>query len=467
VRSVADWFPAIKAADKEAIMRKLFGTDGVRGLANQFLTPELALDLGRAAGLQFRETWLGETRPSVMVGRDTRQSGEMLQAALSAGLCSAGIDVYDLGVVPTPAIAWLTANSDAIAGVVISASHNAAPDNGIKFLDGRGFKLPDAVEAGIEARMAVTNGPRPVGMGVGRVVPQPDLVGAYMAHAFATAATDLTGMRVVLDTAHGATHRINPDVLRRLGCDVHVIADAPDGENINAACGSTHLTWVTEVLAQTEGDLALAFDGDGDRVLAVAPGGAVLDGDQIMYLCRMYLPSLASESDVVATVMSNMALESALSSQNVRMHRAKVGDRYVLETMEEVGAKLGGEQSGHVIFRHLQTTGDGLITAIQLLGALKFAGRPAQELLLTRFPQVLINVRVEHPARWTEIPAITSAIEKVCAIIGSDGRVLVRASGTEPLVRVMMEGRDQATIDKLAQELADLIALELNNPSLV
>ena len=304
-------------------------------------------------------------------------------------------------------------------------------------------------------------------MGVGRIVVQPDLAGAYMDHALTTAATDLAGLRVVLDTAHGATYRINPEVLRRLGCEVHVIADAPDGNNINAACGSTHLTWVTEVLAQTQGDLALAFDGDGDRVLAVAPGGTVLDGDQIMYLCRTYLPSLAAETDVVATVMSNMGLESALSDQSVRMHRAKVGDRYVLETMEEVGAKLGGEQSGHVIFRHLQTTGDGLITAIQLLGALKFAGRPAQDLLLTRFPQVLINVRVEHPARWTEIPAITDAIEQVCAVMGNDGRVLVRASGTEPLVRVMMEGRDETMIHQMAQELADLIATALNNPSLV
>ncbi|MBC7542130.1 MAG: phosphoglucosamine mutase, partial [Candidatus Sericytochromatia bacterium] len=246
-----------------------------------------------------------------------------------------------------------------------------------------------------------------------------------------------------------------------------VIADAPDGNNINDACGSTHLAWVSEVLAETRADIAIAFDGDGDRVLAVAPGGIVLDGDQIMYLCRSYLPSLAAETDVVATVMSNMGLESALQAQGVRMHRAKVGDRYVLETMDKIGAKLGGEQSGHVIFRHLQTTGDGLITAIQLLCALKFAGKPVQDLLLTRFPQILINVKAEHPTRWAEIPAITMAVDKVCADLGSDGRVLVRASGTEPLVRVMLEGRDGETIEAMAQFLADLIARELNSATLV
>jgi phosphoglucosamine mutase len=453
------------ADDKDSTMRKLFGTDGVRGLANQFLSPELALQLGRAAGLQFREAWEGEGRPCVLVGRDTRQSGEMLQAGLSAGFASAGIDVYDLGVVPTPAIAWLTANSPAIAGVVISASHNPAPDNGIKFLNAEGYKLADEVELAIEARLEHGDGGRPLGMGVGRLFRQTELALAYMDHAVTTAPIDLTGLRVVLDTAHGATSVLNPEVLRRLGVDVHVIADQPDGGNINDGCGSTHLEWVTGELERTGADLAIAFDGDGDRMLAVAPGGHVLDGDQILYLCRAYLPSLQGETDVVATVMSNMGLEAGLQEVGVTLHRAKVGDRYVLETMQKLGAKLGGEQSGHVIFGHLQTTGDGLISAIQLLAAIKLAGRPVQELMLERFPQVLVNVRVQHPARWTEVPAITEAIDRTCAVLGNQGRVLVRASGTEPLVRVMLEGRDAATIQAMAQELAALIEAELNSPT--
>jgi phosphoglucosamine mutase len=448
-------------------MRKLFGTDGVRGLANQFLTPELALQLGRAAGLQFLEGWEGDGRPCVLVGRDTRQSGEMLQAALSAGMASAGLDVYDLGVSPTPAIAWLTAHSPAIAGVVISASHNPAPDNGIKFLNAHGYKLPDEVEAAIEAQMAQGDGNRPLGKGVGRLIAQPETVRAYMDHVVLTAPVDLSGLRVVVDTAHGATSFVNPEVMRRLGLEVHVIADAPDGSNINDGCGSTHLDWVTAELARTGADLAIAFDGDGDRMLAVAPGGVVLDGDQILYLCRAYLPALQAESDVVATVMSNMGLEAGLQAIGVQLHRAKVGDRYVLETMQRLGAKLGGEQSGHVIFGHLQTTGDGLMSAVQLLGAIKLAGRPVTELMLERFPQVLINLRVQHPARWTEVPAITAAIEKTCAVLGQDGRVLVRASGTEPLVRVMLEGRDEGTIHALAQELAAIIETELNSPTLV
>lgn len=441
-------------------MRKLFGTDGVRGLANQFLTPELALRLGRAAGLQFREGWQGAGRPCVLVGRDPRASGEMLQAALSAGLCSAGIDVWDLGVLPTPAIAWLTAQSPGIAGVVISASHNPAPDNGIKFLNGDGFKLADATEAAIEARLD-QDGDRPLGAGVGRIIAKPGLAAAYAEHAVMTAPTDLTGLRVVVDTAHGATCELNPDVLRQLGADVHVIANAPDGHNINAGCGSTHLEAVTAALAETGADIGLAFDGDGDRILAVAPGGVVIDGDQILYLCRTYLPNLANETDVVATVMSNMGLEAALKEQGVALHRAKVGDRYVLEIMEQLGAKLGGEQSGHVIFRHLQTTGDGLITAIQLLCALRYADKPVTDLLLARYPQVLVNVKVDQPARWQKVPSITKAIDSVCAALGSDGRVLVRASGTEPLVRVMLEGRDEATITALAHNLAKLIRQEL------
>lgn len=448
-------------------MRKLFGTDGVRGLANQFLTPELAMQLGRAAGQQFRETWTGEGRPCVLVGRDTRQSGEMLQAGLSAGFASAGIDVYDLGVVPTPAIAWLTAHSPAIAGVVISASHNPAPDNGIKFLNGDGYKLPDAVELAIEARLERGDGERPLGMGVGRLQRQTELALAYMDHAVTTAPVDLSGLRVVVDTAHGATAVINPEVLRRLGVDVHVIADSPDGGNINDGCGSTHLEWVSHELERTGADLAIAFDGDGDRLLAVAPGGTVLDGDQILYLCRTYLPSLQDERHVVATVMSNMGLEAGLQDAGVTLHRAKVGDRYVLETMQQLGAKLGGEQSGHIIFGHLQTTGDGLISAIQLLAAIKLAGRPVQDLMLERFPQVLVNVRVQQPARWNQIPAITDAIERVCAELGSQGRVLVRASGTEPLVRVMLEGRDEAIIRGMAQQLASLIEAELTSTSLV
>jgi len=443
----------------------MFGTDGVRGVANTAdLSPELAFALGRAAAAMARERT--GRRPVAAIGRDTRRSGPMLAAALSAGVCSAGGDVADLGVVTTPCVAYVTTHLGADFGVMISASHNPAPDNGIKFFSADGFKLPDAVEDELEAlvRAASDTLPRPTGADLGTIRTSEAAVEAYVQHLVSTG-SPLNGMRVVVDCGHGAAYRLAPEVLRRLGAEVIALNTAPDGMNINAGCGSTHPEALQAAVRAHGAHAGIAHDGDADRCIAVDERGELVDGDQIMAICALDLKvrgQLPSDT-LVATVMSNMGLELLLRQHGVRLLRAKVGDRYVLEEMQKGGYALGGEQSGHVIFRALSTTGDGILTAVQLLSVLVRSGQPLSALAgqMQRLPQWLENVRVGRKEGWEANPAVQAAIAHAESALAGQGRVLVRASGTEPLIRVMLEGADMVQLRTLAATIAEVIRTEL------
>lgn len=449
-------------------MGKYFGTDGVRGVANLDLTPDLAFRLGRCVGARLASGAPGSQRPFVVIGRDTRRSGAMLEAALGAGLCSVGVDVWLLGVIPTPAVAWITRSERANAGIMISASHNPAPDNGIKIFSGEGFKLPDAEEEAVEALLDAPEDhlPRPTGTLLGRIEHRPDLVDSYE-HALCSLLPEgLAGMRIAVDCAHGAAHAIAPRVLRALGADVVVLGDAPDGDNINAGVGSTHLGTLIEEVRQGRYDLGIAFDGDADRCLAVDADGQVVDGDRIMWLCLRHLRQIGrlASADVVATVMSNMGFEEAVAREGGAVYRTRVGDRYVLEEMQKRGIRIGGEQSGHVIFLDHNTTGDGLITALRLLAAVRAAGKPLGELArgMAVYPQVLRNVRVRRTTGWQDDPAVAQAIRQAEQRLAGSGRLLVRASGTEPLIRVMAEGRDPGLVDEVVGALVDTLGEALS-----
>ncbi|HEY9721255.1 MAG TPA: phosphoglucosamine mutase [Oscillatoriaceae cyanobacterium] len=447
-------------------MPRLFGTDGVRGLANQELTPELAFNLGRA-GAAFLRAQSDEAHPSVLVAKDTRRSGDMLEAALTAGICSVGVNVKRLGVLPTPGVAWLTHHTNAVAGVMISASHNPAPDNGIKFFGHNGFKLPDAVEDAIEALIHEPGAtPRPTGEGLGRVEEAHGLVERYTNHLQGLLAHGLGGMKIVIDCGHGASYQVAPQVLRGLGAEVVVLHAEPDGDNINRGCGSTHLASLQEAVVAARAHMGLAFDGDADRLLAVDHTGKPVDGDQVMLICLkgMLRQGRVMTPSVVATVMSNLGFEEAVRNLGGELVRAKVGDRYVLEAMLDRGIRIGGEQSGHVIFLDDNTTGDGLITAIRLLEAVREAGTPLAELAaeMTIYPQLLRNLRVKNLAGWQENAVIRSAIAEAEAELAGTGRVLVRASGTEALLRVMLEGKEQSRIEAIADRLGQLILTELS-----
>jgi phosphoglucosamine mutase len=451
-------------------MGKYFGTDGIRGLANQELQPELAFRLGRAVA----DVLVGESsgRPVFFIGRDTRRSGSMLEAALAAGLASAGVDVELLGVVPTPAVAWLVARHGAAAGAMISASHNPAPDNGIKLFSASGHKLPDAVEARIEALLdaPLDTLPRPTGEGVGVVTSREDRIETYVQHLLTQAGSRFEGKRVVLDVGHGAATALAPRVLRMLGAEVTVLHDAPDGDNINRGCGSTHLEVLQQAVLGGSCDLGIAFDGDADRMLAVDERGRIVDGDRLLLIAlrhgletgRYPLPR------VVATVMSNLGFEEAVRNLGGELVRTPVGDRYVLEAMREQGILLGGEQSGHVIFLDANTTGDGLLSAVRLLAAVVAAGNRLSELADTMvdYPQILRNVRVRSTAGWQEHAVIREAIAVATSELEGVGRVLVRASGTEPLIRIMVEARDATLVESTVTRLADVItaALEAVEP---
>ncbi len=447
-------------------MGKYFGTDGVRGLANAKLTPELAFKLGRAGAAVLLQQHRGD-RPVIMVGRDTRRSGTMLEAALTAGICSVGVDVWHLGVVPTPTVAWLTANRGGAAGVMISASHNPSPDNGIKFFSGDGFKLPDDVEAAIEALLDAPEDllPRPTGAELGTVVDRPDLVEAYVLHVGSLIPEGLSGMRLAVDTGHGAAYAIAPRVLRALGAEVKVLNDAPDGDNINRDCGSTHLEGLCEAVRTGGYQLGLAFDGDADRLLAVDEQGRPVDGDHLMLICLEHALATGrlKKPSVVATVMSNLGFEEAIARLGGELVRAKVGDRYVLEEMQKRDIRLGGEQSGHLIFLDDNTTGDGLNSAVRLLSAIRAAKKPLSELAagMVDYPQTLKNVRLASTQGWQENAAIQAAIRQAEQELEGAGRLLVRASGTEPLIRVMVEGKDETQIHAIADRLIDLITREL------
>ena len=453
-------------------MGKLFGTDGVRGLANADLTPELALALGRAAvGELLAEGAGGEgpapARPAVLVGRDPRASGTLLESALVAGILSAGGDVLAAGVVPTPAVAFLTRHYGAAAGAVISASHNAMPDNGIKFFGPEGFKLPDAVEDRIEAALGTQDhgAPRPTGAGVGVLRPAADdAVEAYLAHLL-EGIPDLDGLEVVVDCANGAAAEIAPEAYRRAGAKVTAVAADPDGHNINDGVGSTHPEHVQAALARSGARVGLAHDGDADRLLAVDEHGTLVDGDVILAICaldardRGALPT----GTVVTTVMTNLGFRQAMDHHGIAVTQTAVGDRYVLEAMRAGGHTLGGEQSGHLIFLDRATTGDGLLTGLRLLSVVARTGRPLSELatVMRRLPQVLVNVRVADRHALEGATAVWKAVEQEQARLGDTGRVLVRPSGTEALVRVMVEAETQEEANATADRLAAVVAAEL------
>ena len=441
-------------------MSRLFGTDGVRGVANLELTPELALRLGRAAGHV-----LGGPGHAVVIGRDTRRSGRMLEGGLAAGLCSVGIDVRLVGHVPTPGLAYLTRTKDFVAGAVISASHNPAPDNGIKFFDHRGLKLPDATEDEIEAEMIGDDRlPRPTESGIGLVGDSRGLVKEYE-DFLGTIAPPLDGVRVVLDCANGATYRVAPSVFARAGAEVLTLFDTPNGENINDGCGATAPEALARAVVDRKADIGFAFDGDGDRVISVDARGQVHDGDTVLGLVARHFArgGKLAPAVVVGTVMSNGGLEAVLARDGVSLVRAKVGDRYVWEEMERRDAQFGGEPSGHVIFRKISTAGDGVLTALEVLHLVRAEGRPLHDLAadLERWPQVTRNVRAARRDEWETTPAFAAAVRDAVTTLASTGRVVVRPSGTEPVLRITVEARDAAVASSTAQRLEDVAKREL------
>ena len=444
-------------------MSRLFGTDGVRGLVNEFLTPELAYHLGRAAASYFGQS---VDRPTFLIGRDTRISGGMLENALASGICAVGGDVIILGEAPTPAIAYLVRQKGCTAGVVISASHNPYPDNGIKFFDGNGFKLPDAVEDEIEKLCTASADdclPRPTKGDIGQIFYHQDWVEEYVNFVVSTSDT-LTGLKVVYDGAHGAASYVGPKILRQLGAEVVAINVTPTGTNINDNAGSTHLEGLQEAVLREGAQVGIANDGDADRCLMVDEKGQVLDGDQIMLLCGLHLKEQGKlkENMIVGTVMSNIGFHKAAKELGMQTCSTAVGDRYVLEKMLADGYSIGGEQSGHVIFLDYNSTGDGLLTAVQTLSIMKEKGKSLSELagLMTKYPQLLVNVRVLTKAGWETNTAIQDVIREAEEELGSNGRILVRPSGTEPLIRVMAEGPDQDQLDELCNRIGDVIRIE-------
>ena len=447
--------------------RRLFGTDGLRGRVNEFpMVPEIALRLGLAAGQLFRT---GSKRPRVVIGKDTRLSGYVFETALTSGFCAAGMDVFLVGPMPTPAISFLARNMRADLGVVISASHNPFANNGIKFFDHEGFKLPDEVEAEI-ARLVldpVTAWRYPAAESVGRAHRITDSRGryiVYLKYSFPLNET-LAGLRIVLDCANGAAYGVAPQILEELGAEVIGVGVDPNGLNINDHCGSLHPELVSRIVREEGADIGLALDGDADRLIVVDEKGTVLDGDQIMALCAQDLIERGKLPGglLVATVMSNMALEIFMRERGGRLVRTPVGDRQVVEAMVEHGAMLGGEQSGHLIFMEHSTTGDGILAALQLLRIMRQKGKPLSELahLLTPFPQVLNNIRVERKIPFEESEQVCSAVKEVEALLAGKGRVLLRYSGTEPVARIMVEGEDPRAVERCACDLAEVLTRHL------
>lgn len=447
-------------------MARLFGTDGVRGEANVTLLPEMAYRLGRAATIYFGKE--SEEQPLIIIGRDTRISGEMFESALTAGICSAGGRAMLAGIIPTPAIAYLARKHKAKAGIVISASHNPFHDNGIKFFGGDGYKLPDAVEDELEAIVhqleTDDNYPRPTAEHIGHIEYRTDLLNQYMEFVLSTCKERFDGVKVVLDCANGAAYEAMPKILRRLGANVKVIHALPNGTNINDGCGSTHLESLQKAVLENGADFGIAHDGDADRCLCVDEKGQVIDGDHILVMCAMDMMKEGKlpYNTVVTTVMANIGFHQAIKKAGGRAEITKVGDRYVLENMLKNGYKIGGEQSGHIIFTDYSTTGDGLITALQVLSSLKRSGREASDLtaLMTTYPQLLVNVKVTTKEGWETNEAIKEAIAEGDKELGENGRILVRPSGTEPLIRVMAEGPDQAQLDRICHAIADVVKKE-------
>ena len=443
-------------------MSRMFGTDGVRGIANTELTAELAYSLGRAGAFVLTE---GTHKPKILVAKDTRISGDMLEAALVAGILSVGAEAVILGVVPTPAVAHLTREYNADAGVMISASHNPVEYNGIKFFDGRGYKLSDELEDQIQAVIESNfeGVPSPVGGAVGRSYTEETALREYIDYAMSTIKTDLKGLRVALDCANGAAYKAAVKAFRALGARVYVINDNPDGNNINENCGSTHMEELMDYVVRKNCDIGFAFDGDADRCLAVDEKGNMINGDFLLTICAKALKEAGKLNDdtLVVTVMSNLGLDIAAKREGINLVKTKVGDRYVLEEMLKDNYILGGEQSGHIIFLDHNTTGDGLVTALQIAAILKESGKTFSELagVMKELPQVLVNAKVPNEKKniYLEDKEIIDAINAVEAKLNGVGRVLIRPSGTEPLVRVMLEGENQEEINEMANSLVDLI----------
>ncbi|MED5073637.1 phosphoglucosamine mutase [Anoxybacillus geothermalis] len=446
-------------------MGKYFGTDGVRGVANRELTPELAFQIGRCGGYVLTKS---AERPKVLIGRDTRISGHMLEGALVAGLLSIGVEVMRLGVISTPGVAYLTKALGAQAGIMISASHNPVQDNGIKFFGPDGFKLSDEQEAEIEA--LIDNGedmlPRPIGAGLGQVNDYFEGGQKYLQYLKQTIdEEDFSGMKIALDCAHGATSSLATYLFADLDADVVTMGASPNGLNINEGVGSTHPEALAAFVKEKGADVGLAFDGDGDRLIAVDENGNIVDGDQIMYICAKYLKETGrlKHQTVVSTVMSNLGFYKALEAQGMKSVQTAVGDRYVVEEMKKNGYNLGGEQSGHIIFLDYNTTGDGMLTALQLVNIMKIKGKPLSELAgeMKKYPQLLVNVRVADKEKAMENEQVKKVIQEVEAEMNGNGRVLVRPSGTEPLVRIMAEAPTEEACRAYVERIADVVRREM------
>ena len=446
-------------------MARLFGTDGVRGLANRDITVESALKLSQAAAIVLgEESRKRGQKPIAVIGRDPRISGEFLAAAIASGLASSGIDVFDAGVLPTPATAFLTADLDADFGVMISASHNPAPDNGIKFFSRGGHKLADDVEDRIEA--ALTEAPlAPVGAEIGHVQRFADAEDRYLVHLLGTLPNSLNGIKVVLDCANGAASAVSQQAFRDAGAEVYVIGNDPDGHNINLGCGSTHLSALQAAVLERKADIGIAHDGDADRTLAVDHLGQVVDGDQIMAILALAAKQRGelARNTLVATVMSNLGLRLAMKQAGIELVETKVGDRYVLEQIRDGGYTLGGEQSGHLIFSRFATTGDGILTGLQIVAQMAATGKSLKDLasVMKVYPQVLINVPGVNRAGVDTNVELHKAVKEAEAELGENGRVLLRASGTEPLVRVMVEAMDPGTAQSWAERIPRVVEREL------
>ena len=446
-------------------MGKLFGTDGIRGIVGQTLTADMAYRVGQAVAAVLAEEKQG--RPEITLGKDTRISSDMLESALIAGICSVGGNVVPLGVIPTPAVAYLTVQRRADAGIVVSASHNPYEHNGIKVFNCQGYKLPDATEAKIEALILGEDPiPEKSGSDIGTMIRgMKEARTQYIEHLCSTIEDDLSGLRICVDCANGASYKVAPLALEELGAEVFRIGTSPNGLNINDHCGSLYPETLVAKVREVRADVGLALDGDADRLIVVDEKGNVLDGDQIMAMCAgaMMARGELPHKMLVATVMSNMALEIFMKERGGTLLRTKVGDRYVMEAMRRENAMLGGEQSGHLIFRQYSTTGDGLLAALQLLRIMREKERPLSELagLLRLFPQKLVNVRVEKKLPFEERPAIGEAVRKIEEELGDRGRVLLRYSGTESLCRIMIEAENEDKVAHYAEDLAEVVAREL------
>ncbi|MCI9139957.1 phosphoglucosamine mutase [bacterium 1XD42-8] len=444
-------------------MGRLFGTDGVRGVANSEISPLLAMELGQAGAYVLTKE--NAHKPTIMVGCDTRISGDMLANAMMAGICSVGANAVYVGIIPTPAVAYLARKYKVDAGIVISASHNPVEFNGIKFFNGDGYKLSDALEDEIEGviREGLKDIPKPIGSGIGKIKYRTDAREEYINHVKKTVPINLSGMKIVVDCAEGAAFYTSVETIRELGAEVIAIHNNPDGTNINANCGSTHLEELMARVVYEKAAVGLAFDGDADRLLAVDENGNKVDGDEIMAIIGNYMKDKGQlkKNTIVATVMSNLGFFIMGKKNSINIEETKVGDRYVLEKMCEIGANLGGEQSGHIIFLDENTTGDGLLSALHLLEVMVETSKPLSELssIMEVLPQALVNAKVpsHKKEKYMDYPEIAEAIHQLEEKFAGEGRVLIRPSGTEPLVRVMIEGKDQKKIEEDAKKLADLI----------